>query len=203
MDQANLRLSPTEMELVINAEWILTKNKIIDKTKNLFAEILQIQEQIINSLELEIDKHLLESKGKLTRGENYKGLPYLVLDHPRYFDKEDVFVIRTMFWWGNFFSTTLHLAGKYKDEFAPRITKQYTLLKEQGFFICIHPLQWEHHFEVGNYSSLQGISEDEFEKIVTEKPFVKLAKNMPLNQWDAAFEQLPIHFSQLLRCLVS
>ena len=37
MDPANLRLSPTEMDLVTNADWILTKNDIINKAKGLLA----------------------------------------------------------------------------------------------------------------------------------------------------------------------
>ena len=54
--------------------------------------------------------------GKIFRGENYRQLPYLVLDYPKHFSKESVLAFRTMLWWGNFFSCTLHLQGKALDE---------------------------------------------------------------------------------------
>ena len=64
---------------------------------------------------------------------------------------KDIFAIRTMFWWGNFFSITLHLSGIYKTMFAQKIIACYELLKETDFFICVHEEQWQHHFEKDNY----------------------------------------------------
>ena len=54
---------------------------------------------------------IVQSTPKIAKGENYLQLPYVLLDYPRCFDKENIFAIRTMFWWGNFFSITLHLSG--------------------------------------------------------------------------------------------
>jgi len=34
---------------------------------------------------------------KISKGENYEGLPWVILDFPRYFDKENVFAIRCFF----------------------------------------------------------------------------------------------------------
>ena len=92
---------------------------------------------------------------KISKGENYKGLPYLVLDYPRYFGKDDHFAIRSMFWWGNFFSITLHLSGIYKKMYENKIEASFTLLKEESFFIGISDDQWEHHFETSNYLPLE------------------------------------------------
>jgi len=58
---------------------------------------------------------------KISRGENYLGLPYLVLDYPRLFRPDAVLAIRTFFWWGHFFSSTLQLSGGYKTEFLSRL----------------------------------------------------------------------------------
>jgi hypothetical protein len=52
--------------------------------------------------------------GKISRGENYQLLPYIILDYPSYFSRNNIFAVRTMFWWGNFFSITLHLSGDHK-----------------------------------------------------------------------------------------
>ena len=44
MDKAKIRLSAKEAELVANADWILTKNHILQKVKSIL-EGLQLQQQ--------------------------------------------------------------------------------------------------------------------------------------------------------------
>ena len=74
-----------------------------------------VQENVNRGFNL--PEEVLIQSPKISRGENYNGLPYVMLDYPRCFGKEDVFAMRTMFWWGNFFSITWHLKGKYSKEY--------------------------------------------------------------------------------------
>ena len=155
MDKAKIRLSANEMELVTNAKWILTKNGIIEKAKTLFG---QIQEKMIDHLktvnaQLMID--VTRIPPKISKGENYKGLPYLMLDYPRLFDKENIFAIRTLFWWGNFFSITLHLGGSYKNQFEEKCISAFSVFKTHDFFVCVHTEEWEHHFDPSNYIAVK------------------------------------------------
>ena len=60
---------------------------------------------------LRLPEAVIQSSPKITRGENYQLLPYVILDYPRCFQKEQVFAIRTMFWWGKGISITLHVSG--------------------------------------------------------------------------------------------
>ena len=50
---------------------------------------------------------------KISKGEAYRGLPWLMLDYPRYFGKEGHLSIRVFFWWGNFIAIYLHSSGVY------------------------------------------------------------------------------------------
>src|SRR5580700_4684754 len=104
MDEAKIRLSVEELELVENAEWILTKNRIIDKVQNLFGILAVKMKTELETISLPDEP--LQTNPKISKGENYNGLPYVILDYPRLFSKENVFAIRTMFWWGNYFSVT-------------------------------------------------------------------------------------------------
>jgi hypothetical protein len=108
MQGSKIRLSPSEAALVGNAEIILTKNSILQKTVALLA---QLQEEITSQKALPP----FSPSAKISKGENYRGLPYAVLDYPRIAGGEDLFFIRSMFWWGHFFSSTLQLAGAYKE----------------------------------------------------------------------------------------
>ena len=112
---ANVSLSAFEKQLVTDASWILTKNNIIQKLFVLFGELSETWQS--NTVLQQLPSAINEIPPKISKGENYEGLPYVMLDYPRCFSKEDVFAIRTFFWWGNFFSITLHLKGKYKEQF--------------------------------------------------------------------------------------
>jgi hypothetical protein len=197
MNAAKIRLSADESELVQNAEWILTKNAILQKVKLLLEDL---QGSFLQ--EIKKNTHLPEevamTSPKISKGENYRGLPYLVLDLPRYFNKKDIFAIRTMFWWGNSFSITLQLSGKYKDQFAESVINKLELLGKNDFYYCVNGNQWEHHFENDNYIPLYGNNLQEAINIIQHKEFLKLAYKIPLTRWDDARELLETCYRKVL-----
>jgi hypothetical protein len=107
-----------------------------------------------------------------------------MLDHPRHFEKQTTFAIRTLFWWGNFFSVTLHLSGKYKELYADRIISHYATLSRNNFHLCVSNNEWEHHFEKTNYCAVNEMNDDVFEQIINEKSFIKLSVKMDVYQWE-------------------
>ena len=70
---------------------------------------------------LALDAPFGDRRPKLTRGENYEGLPYMILDYPAVWEQQHAFAIRTFFWWGHYFALFLHLKGRYRDLYAPRV----------------------------------------------------------------------------------
>lgn len=198
MNEAKIRLSAKEAELVLNADWILTKNEILKKAKHLLEALMEEQQKFIRSCK-HLPAEIVAIPAKISKGENYKGLPYLVLDHPRHFDKENIFAIRTMFWWGNFFSITLHLSGQYKKNYEQKISSSYPVLKEQGIYCCVNDDQWEHHFEKENYIIVNELPDTAFRKIISESSFIKLAKRISLQEWDKAPQKLLSDFGLFIK----
>jgi hypothetical protein len=199
MNPAKIQLSASEMELVTNAGWILTKNGIIEKTKLLLAGLSEKYAALLNSDKHSLPSELFEAGPKISKGENYKGLPYLILDQPRYFDKENVFAIRTMFWWGHFFSITLHLSGKFKSGYQPSFINARNKLSATEFYSCIHESPWEHDFESHNYKRISDFDEKGWQEHVTDSPFLKIAGKLPLAEWDQASEKLLQMFLEMLQ----
>ncbi|HEX2630675.1 MAG TPA: hypothetical protein VHM26_16780, partial [Chitinophagaceae bacterium] len=138
MDPAKIRLSSKEQELVIDAGLILTKNAIMRKAWLLLEQLQEAQQSLLLQYAPLLPAEATKTSAKISKGENYKGLPYLVLDQPRYFNRDHVLSIRTMFWWGHFFSTTLHLSGKFKDQYGVHLLDAYRVLGKEDFFICIN-----------------------------------------------------------------
>jgi hypothetical protein len=203
MDKAKVRLSAKEAELVNNADWILTKNQILQKAKFILEEVQVKQQQFLRSDSSVLPGEVIAIAPKISKGENYKGLPYLVLDHPRFFGKDDHFAIRTLFWWGNFFSITLHLSGIYKTMYEKKIEASFTSLKENSFFIGVSNDQWEHHFETSNYLPVKEMNDTIFKTNLINKEFIKLAKRFSLKQWDDAEDILFTSFCQLISWLTN
>jgi hypothetical protein len=201
MNPAKIRLSQTEREMVINADLILTKNAILKKVYSLLGDLQEKQEKHIRLHVAGLPEKISRSTAKISRGENYKGLPYLILDYPRYFEQANIFTVRTMFWWGNFFSVTLHLSGMYKKEAEEKLIASFRAMESKGYYCYINEDQWEHHFEKDNYVPLQEMSTDDFEKSIREKPFIKLANKISLQQWDDALEILQGYFEEIIDIL--
>jgi hypothetical protein len=198
MDKAKIRLSAKEAELVANADWILTKNHILQKVKYILEDLQSQQQLFLRSHAEILPAEVMATSPKISRGENYKGLPYLVLDHPRYFGKNDHFAIRSMFWWGNFFSVTLHLSGSYKKMYEHKIETSFISLKENSFFTGVSNEQWEHHFETNNYLPLKEMNETDFKTNLTNKDFIKLAQRFSFEKWEDAGDILFTSFCQLI-----
>ena len=200
MDSAKIRLSPEEAALVNEGSWILTKNRIIEKVKLLLVSVQEKQSELLagaNKLPIEV----LQTTPKVSRGENYEGLPYLILDHPRLFDKEDMFAIRTMFWWGHFFSTTIHLSGKYKTAFASGIVSGMDELSSHDVYICRNEDPWQHHFGEDNYISISRLDREEMKRICEAGTFIKLSKKISLKEWNEAEGKLLEDFGLFIRLL--
>jgi hypothetical protein len=198
---AKIRLSPKEVRLSRNSEIILTKNALLQKIKDGFAEL---QEDYLSFVSKSGLTNLpAPHTPKISRGENYKGLPWIILDYPRHFDKQNVFAIRTMFWWGHFFSITLHLTGAYKKEAEKKLIADFSSLKKREFSICVNEKQWEHHFQKDNYRSLKKLGKKKFEELLSQRSFMKLARNIPVKKWEDATAFLFRDFKLLIKCVLA
>ncbi len=201
MNPAKIRLSQAEMELVNNADLILTKNAILKKVQLLLGNVQVNQQKHLLLYPAGLPATVSPSAFKISKGENYKGLPYLILDYPRLFAPGNIFAVRTMFWWGNFFSITLHLSGLYKKEAEEKLIAGYEDMKEKGYYYFINEDQWEHHFEMDNTTPVSGLSKKDFERSVRERSFIKLANKISLQQWDDAEEMLQGYFEEIIEML--
>lgn len=200
-DLTKITLSSYEQELVVNKEWILTKHIIIDKVYRLFGGLADLMQHIVETDKANLPAKAVTVSPKISRGENYRGLPYVMLDYPRYFTKDEVLAIRTFFWWGNFFSINLHLAGDCKTKAIPALLAAFQRLKEEGYYIAVPDDAWQHHFEADNYLPLSEYTAAAFAGRLNREPFIKIAKKIPLQQWDAAPAFLALHFSEMIQLL--
>jgi hypothetical protein len=199
MNPAKIQLSPDELLLVQHGEWILTKNAIIQKVYNLFGYLAEQINDSINTNHL--PREVAATTAKISKGENYNGLPYVMLDYPRFFTKTDVFAIRTFFWWANYISITLHLKGRYKTMFAGAIQKNKEYFTESDFYISATEEEWQHDIAGRNYILLNRLDNLAVKEILLQSPFVKLTVITDLAKWNEAPAILLRQYGALLKSL--
>lgn len=196
-----IQLSQEEIELVNNTDWIVTKRIITKKVYEMFGDINErMKKEIDTSYSHLFPENIKHQSGKISQGENYQLLPYVILDYPAFFWKDRAFAIRTMFWWGNFFSVTLHLSGIYKEKLVSNSNDVLTFLQSNNFFVCVNEAEWQHNFEENNYVSSPAISLQQFASI-NEKAFFKVSKKISLSEWDNANEFALKSFREIMQLL--
>ena len=203
MREAKIRLSQKEMELITNADWILTKNAVLGKVNMLLGKLQVKQSKYVSSAAILLPEQNFRMSPKISKGENYKGLPYQILDYPRLFEQENISTIRTMFWWGHFFSITLHLSGISLHKNIKKLQSGFEEMAKNGCYYCINTEQWEHHFEATNYQPLSAISSGNFKRLINRKSFMKLAFKTPLEEWDNAENILLGYFKKFVRIIAN
>jgi hypothetical protein len=181
-----ITISEHELVCLQDTDFLLTKRAISEKVQVLFMKLATRLADEPNATSL---PHI---RTKVSKGDNYRGLPYWVLDYPAIFNQEDIFAYRTVCRWGHEFSFTLHLAGAYLEEHKSALLQNYTTLKTQEeLYLCINTTMWEHHFDADNYSLFNEaiVNESAWATFLAEKGFVKLAFKMPLEAWDEVVDK--------------
>lgn len=187
---ANVKLSKEELALVTSAEFILTKNRIVQKVYELFGDL----SEEFRKRSKQLPSTFLAVPPKISKGENYLGLPWVMLDYPRIFSNADVFAIRCFFWWGKFFSITLQLHGSNKTSYSDSI-RSYLATNPGEWWICTGDDPWQHHFDSNNYCMYDADLD------LATLPFIKLAKKIPLEQWDQSYDFFSVTFRQIMQML--
>ncbi|HTB53266.1 MAG TPA: hypothetical protein VK718_10890 [Ferruginibacter sp.] len=198
VEKTKITLSNKEQELVANTDWILTKYSIIQKVYSLFGELLVPMQQLIAYEKAVLPPEVNSNYPKISKGENYKGLPYVMLDYPRCFEKENILAVRTFFWWGNFFSINLQLSGKHKVAAMPALLHNFSMLRESGYAICVSADPWQHHFDDDNYVSFKNYTAANFRELLDSKDFIKIAKSIPVQQWS----EVPLFLEQSFKEMI-
>lgn len=200
-NKTKLALSPKEQELVCNTDWILTKQTITEKIVELFSALLVSMQQVTSAKKNNLPQKVFATDPKISKGENYKGLPYVMLDYPRYFNKENTLAIRTLFWGGNFFSLNLQLSGKTKNEAVSNLIMHFSMLQQNDYWICTNNHPWDHYFEDGNYVPIQKITKAQFITMLKQESFVKIGRKISIQHWDTVNQFVEQTFEEMLLLL--
>ncbi|MFA0964310.1 hypothetical protein AB9P05_21065 [Roseivirga sp. BDSF3-8] len=175
-------LDKYELDILMDKQFLLTKHRVTDKAQQLLSHT---RDSLIQELEPHagsLPEGISWQNSKISRGENYGGLPYLVLDCPKAFTARDVFTFRTMIWWGNEISATLHLQGSYLRPYRSKVLEAIARGYLDSYYISVGDSPWEYHFQPDNYLPATRLGEAEKHRLHTSA-FIKIATKWSLDKW--------------------
>lgn len=202
MNPAKIQFSEEESALLQNAEWLLTKNRIISLIYALMGEWSMKMRSQEEPLKRSLPDAVFLAGPKISKGESYLGLPYVVLDQPRFFGKEDIFALRTFFWWGNAWTISLHLKGTYKSWIEGYSEEELQALSNLGFFIDYNGDEWDHNWIRHSGVGLKELTKKELSQLIPTAPFIKIGRTIPLRNWENWASEIEAIQNRLLRISV-
>jgi hypothetical protein len=175
-------LTKEEFSIIQNRHFFELKQSALQKIETVFAALQLEIKKDIHQQEYDFPKHTDIEFGKISKGENYKGLPYRILDYPRLFKQDGIFAYRIMFWWGRGFYFTFHLSGKYLKPYLPKVETQFSKWQHQNVFYYHHHEEWEHEIAAPFYHPIENIHFKDLQQIGEQQGFVKFARQLEVLQ---------------------
>jgi hypothetical protein len=168
--------SPLEVKLLNTVDIFHHKPSIIKKAE---TNLTTLKQEIIKTLSEAPHPCPPESdivKGQIVRGENHKGFPFISLDMPQMFSKNQMFTYRTLFWWGHDLIFSLILK---QENQAPLIEKLIQLKEHpewEDIQLAIAPTPWEWEKDMKNFIPLFGASEIKIRDTINSVKYIKLCR---------------------------
>ena len=172
--------SEEELSLMSNAKVLLMKRQVIRKVSDDFSKLESEFKKILgNTAGLKLPEGTLQKAGKISRGENYKGLPYLVLDYPRLMNKEQILNIRLLFWWGHYYSMSLHLAGKAWHQYKSPVINSLAIRSSHRQFVQYKGSPWEHDVSMPFFTPQENLDGKKLREL-EKAHFFRMVNLLPL-----------------------
>ncbi|HXC61202.1 MAG TPA: hypothetical protein VNV63_00885 [Nitrospiria bacterium] len=118
--------------------------------------------------------------GQLVKGEKFQDFPYVYLDFPKFFSRDEMFTFRSFFWWGHSLIFCWFLSGPRLDEYRKRLLACHKTISHQTVFLSTAGTPWEWGLEKPHAEFLDRIKKERLKEILAERTFLKFGCSMPL-----------------------
>lgn len=180
---SDLEFSRKEFQLLKDHQIFDEKAEITSKILYLFSKIEERVKIKLKSTTFDFPENVLSGAGKISKGENYLNCPYIILDYPRLYSKEDIFAFRTIFWWGHYFSNAFIIGGKSYHRYIKRFIENPGKLRNRDWNICVHRTPWKLENNHWNFVLINNLSLEEIKLVLRKYPFIKIARIYPLDHY--------------------
>ena len=194
-------LTSKELGFLLDKEFLTAKINLIQKIERILKKTELDLIKLIQKKEHLFPQETLLKSGKISKGENYNGFPYLILDYPRLNSSKSLFLYRTMFWWGNFFSCTIHIKGDFLNEIRNSLSLHYDTFQKSDLLIFKGEDEWVHDLGNKGYKPISNLNSSTWNRIIKEQEFIKVSKRISLNDYSQLVQTSSKMFNTFLNSL--
>lgn len=185
---SDFSFTPSELCVLHDKQFFEIKHAITHKWEQFLSHLAEnIQKWLSDTPNCSLPDEVKQTTPKISKGENYQGMPYMVLDYPRYFGKEDTLAFRNILLWNRGLYSTWFFEGKYMHYAVQTFTKHAT----NSMYLHQNPDKWKH--ELTEQDILLSIPENVADYNLTllhqtQKylQYLKFTKFLSFQEWNAA-----------------
>lgn len=177
----NTKIIPTnaELDVACNTNFFDVKRELTTKlvtTLERYGE--KLLEEIITPV---FKKQGIQRTGiKVSKGENFKGYPYIVLDCPRLYSTDTEVICRTIFRWGHGWSLHFTIQGKTFERVSYSLP-DFSASFRNDWLLYTGENIWEQDIDSEFFVPMSAISETSFSDILNPQQFFKMATSINLS----------------------
>ena len=183
-----------DIEIFSDKDFLLKKKVLTDEVISLFKVISEeIKQELIKSPNLLWSSQFA---GKISKGQYYKDLPYIVSDYPRRIDKNGICLFRIIFLWGREFSCNFLITGDAFRSLIKKIENNLDLVDQNEYSYSIEGSPWEHSILEADLNKLNHLKNNQ--KINTAD-FIKISRALTINRYENLHEICIKMFRDIIR----
>jgi hypothetical protein len=199
MENAKILFSPQEKRLMNDADVLHLKRSILEKIEGVFGRMASYIDVLLHDPLSSLPVEAITLGPKISRGEQFRGLPYRMLDYPRIFSRDEILACRTFFWWANHLSVTLHLKGPFMQQYARKMLYALCETTHMDLRIQWNGDEWDH--DVSGYAVLAQRSAEEWFQVIASAPFCKFSCLILWEDWTGVQEKMERCYQHFFRVL--
>lgn len=191
-----------ELSFISDKSFFERKAEVSSKVINQLNELQKELKNLVNGNNLKIPESVLTSTPKISRGENYKGFPWMVLDYPRVFNPDEIFAFRTLFWWGHSWVLTFQLSGNFINRYRSGLFSRLHEITDADYKIGIGTNPWIHNPDDPMYLYLtELVKRKNAGELLQSQSFFKLVRKIDFKESDKLIGKALLFYSSCLDLL--
>ncbi len=174
--------SSEEIELLQNSEMFVLKRKIFEKLSQQAGCVIDSLKAANHKNGFKFPDYVNLTNGKISKGENYEQLPWMMIDFPFYFSKQKSFAFRTFIGWSKGVTCSLLLTGECLNHYEGVLRNNLQMLNNMNVGFCEHPHPWVHNFDCNQQNFVEHLDSARVAAHISHHDYIKLSCFLPMSE---------------------
>lgn len=170
-----------ELALIDDETFFRAKAAIMQKVRSTLDAIHASLQAELDGMDLIAPVGFDLSACQFVKGEHLDHYPYQYLDFPKHFVRTEKFTFRSLFWWGHHFVFAMILEGENLNRYKKNLINRYSKIADRNICLCLGHSLWEWRCGAGYTLELTAGRRTEAAAVLSNRPFFKLARFIPMN----------------------